>query len=75
MMSQPADLHPALTIRDDPLATRRDLPDLTVRDDALPPQTLMNLPPTLAARYRIVQPLLTIDEKLRQTPNLVTLWD
>jgi serine/threonine protein kinase len=58
-VSQSADSHPALTVRDDPLATRRDVPDLTVRDDALPPQTLMQLPPTLAARYRIVQPLLT----------------
>ncbi|MFZ4789494.1 MAG: protein kinase domain-containing protein [Candidatus Competibacteraceae bacterium] len=58
-MSQSADSHPALTVRDDPLATRRDVVDATVRDDALPSPTLMHLPPTLAGRYRIVQPLPT----------------
>ena len=50
----------APTVRDDAVAvTRLDGPALTVRDDALPSQTLMQLPPTLAARYRIVQPLPT----------------
>jgi WD40 repeat protein len=48
-----------LTVRDDPLATRRDVVDATIRDNALPSQSLMHLPPTLAGRYRIVQPLLT----------------
>ena len=50
----------APTVRDDAVAvTRLDGPALTVRDDALPSQTLMQLPPTLAAKYRIVQPLPT----------------
>ena len=35
----------------------RDAPDVTIRDDARLPHTLMQLPPTLAARYRIVRPL------------------
>ena len=56
-MSQPADPHPALTVRDAPDATRRDAPDATIRDDASLPRTLMQLPATLTARYRIVQPL------------------
>ncbi len=58
-MSQSADSHPALTVRDDLLATRRDVVDATIRDNVLPSQTLMHLPPTLAGRYRIVQPLPT----------------
>ena len=56
-MSQSADFQPALTVRDELPATRRDVVDATVRDDALPSQTLMHLPPTLAGRYRIVRPL------------------
>ncbi|HSA46438.1 MAG TPA: serine/threonine-protein kinase [Candidatus Competibacteraceae bacterium] len=58
-MSQPPDSRsaPAATVRDIPDATRRDVLDATIRDDASLPRTLMQLPATLAARYRIVQPL------------------
>ena len=58
-MSQPPDSRsaPAATVRDLPDATRRDVLDATIRDDASLPYTLMQLPATLAARYRIVQPL------------------
>ncbi|MDQ5908996.1 MAG: eukaryotic-like serine/threonine-protein kinase [Pseudomonadota bacterium] len=56
-MSLSADAHPAATVRDLPDATRRDVPDATIRDDAPLPSTLMQLPSTLAARYRIVQPM------------------
>ena len=45
---------PAATVRDAPDVTRRDA---TIRDDASVPRTLMQLPATLAARYRIVQPM------------------
>ncbi|MGB5062425.1 MAG: hypothetical protein WBQ37_01510 [Candidatus Competibacter sp.] len=58
-MSQPTDPQPfpALTLHDDVAVTRLDGPALTVRDDAPSPRTLMQWPATLAARYRIVQPL------------------
>ncbi len=48
-MSPSADSHLAATVR--------DVSDATIRDDAPLPRTLMQLPATLAARYRIVQPL------------------
>jgi serine/threonine protein kinase len=59
LMSQPPDSRsaPAATVRDTPDATRRDVLDATTRDDASLPYTLMQLPATLAARYRIVQPM------------------
>ncbi len=53
----PAQPSPALTVHDDVAVTRLDGPALTVRDDPPVPRTLMQLPATLAARYRIVQPL------------------
>ena len=58
-MSQPTEPQPspALTLHDDVAVTRLDGPALTVRDDAPSPRTLMQLPATLAARYRIVQPM------------------
>ncbi len=58
-MSQPTDPQPfpALTLHDDVAVTRLDGPALTVPDDAPSPRTLMQLPATLAARYRIVQPM------------------
>jgi len=56
-MLSSADPHPALTVRDPPDVTHRDAPDATIRDDASVPRTLMQLPATLAARYRIVQPM------------------
>ena len=58
-MSQPTEPQPspALTVHDDVAVTRLDGPALTVRDDAPSPRTLMQLPATLAARYRIVQPM------------------
>ena len=56
-MSSSADARLAATVRDVPDATVRDVPDATIRDDALLPHTLMQLPATLAARYRIMQPM------------------
>ena len=60
-MSQPVDspAAPAPTVRDEIAITRLDGPAPTVRHEALPPRTLMQLPSALAGRYRIVRPLPT----------------
>ena len=53
----PAQPSPAPTVRDEIAVTSLDGPAPTMRDDALSPRTLMQLPSALAGRYRIVQPL------------------